>query len=115
MIKHKLKDITNFLSGAIILSLVLIFSYFSFFKIDLTEDDRFTLNDSTIELISNLDDVVEFKIYLDSEHLPANLTRVKTSIIETIEEFSDLSDGDIEYEFIDVYKDIEDPKAREKE
>ena len=115
MIKHKLKDITNFLSGAIILSLVLIFSYFSFFKIDLTEDDRFTLNDSTIELISNLDDVVEFKIYLDSEHLPANLTRVKTSIIETIEEFSDLSDGDIEYEFIDIYKDIEDPKAREKE
>lgn len=115
MIKHKLKDITNFLSGAIVLSLILIFSYFSFFKIDLTEDDRFTLNDSTIELISNLDDVVEFKIYLDSDHLPANLTRVKSSIIETIEEFSDLSDGDIEYEFIDLYKDIEDPKAREKE
>ena len=93
----------------------MIISYFSFLKIDLTEDDRFTLHDSTVELMENLTDVVEFKVYLDGEHLPADLTRVRNSVLETLEELSDISDGYIEYEFIDVYADIEDEKAQQKE
>ena len=115
MIKHKVKDITNFLTGFIIILLIMIISYFSFLKIDLTEDDRFTLHDSTVELMENLTDVVEFKVYLDGEHLPADLTRVRNSVLETLEELSDISDGYIEYEFIDVYADIEDEKAQQKE
>lgn len=92
----------------------MIFSYFSFIKIDLTEDKRFTLHESTIELMETLDDVVEFKIYLENEHLPADLTRVRNSILETLEELSDISDGYVEYEFIDLYNTIEDPKTREQ-
>lgn len=114
MIKNKLKDLTNFLTGFIIITLIMIFSYFSFFKIDLTEDNRFTLHQSTIELMEDLNDVVEFKIYLENDHLPADLTRVRNSILETLEELSDISDGYIEYEFIDLYKTIDDPKAREQ-
>ena len=82
----------------------MILSYFSFFKIDLTEDHRFTFHESTVELMQELNDVVEFKIYLENEHLPADLTRVRNSILETLEELSDISDGYIEYEFIDLYK-----------
>ena len=114
MIKNKFKDLTNFLTGFIIIVLIMIFSYFKFFKIDLTEDKRFTLHQSTIELMEKLNDVVEFKIYLENEHLPADLTRVRNSILETLEELSDISDGYIEYEFIDLYKSIDDPKARDK-
>ena len=114
MIKNKFKDLTNFLTGFIIIVLIMIFSYFKFFKIDLTEDKRFTLHQSTIELMEELNDVVEFKIYLENEHLPADLTRVRNSILETLEELSDISDGYIEYEFIDLYKSIDDPKARDK-
>ncbi|MBI35112.1 MAG: gliding motility-associated ABC transporter substrate-binding protein GldG [Flavobacteriales bacterium] len=114
MIKNKLKDLTNFLTGFIIILILMIFSYFSFIKIDLTEDKRFTLHESTIELMETLDDVVEFKIYLENEHLPADLTRVRNSILETLEELSDISDGYVEYEFIDLYNTIEDPKTREQ-
>ncbi len=114
MIKNKLKDLTNFLTGFIIILIIMIFSYFSFIKIDLTEDKRFTLHESTIELMETLDDVVEFKIYLENEHLPADLTRVRNSILETLEELSDISDGYVEYEFIDLYNTIEDPKTREQ-
>ena len=64
--------------------------------------------------MEKLNDVVEFKIYLENEHLPADLTRVRNSILETLEELSDISDGYIEYEFIDLYKSIDDPKARDK-
>ena len=114
MIKNKIKDLANFLTGFIIILLIMIFSYFSFVNIDLTEDNRFTLNKSTIELIQGLDDVVEFKIFLDNEYLPADLTRVRNSILETLEELSDISDGYLEYEFVDLYKTIDDPKTREK-
>ncbi|MBO72862.1 MAG: gliding motility-associated ABC transporter substrate-binding protein GldG [Flavobacteriales bacterium] len=114
MIKNKLKDLTNFLTGFIIILILMIFSYFSFIKIDLTEDKRFTLHESTIELMETLDDVVEFKIYLENEHLPADLTRVRNSILETLEELSDISDGYVEYEFIDLYNTIEDLKTREQ-
>ena len=114
MIKNKVRDIINFLTGFVILLLIMILSYFSFLKIDLTEDNRFTLHQSTINLMEELNDVVEFKIYLENDHLPADLTRVRNSILETLEELSDISDGYIEYEFIDLYKTIDDPKAREK-
>ena len=114
MIKNKLKDFVNFSTWFIIILLIMIFSYFNFFKIDLTEDNRFTLHQSTVKLMEELKDVVEFKIYLENEHLPADLTRVRNSILETLEELSDISDGYIEYEFIDLYKTIDDPKAREK-
>jgi len=114
MIKHKIKDITNFLTGFIIIVLVVIISYFSFVKFDLTEDKRFTLHDSTINLLEDLEDVLEFKIYLDGEHLPADLTRVRNSILETMEEMSDIADGYLEYEFIDIYASIEDVKDQQK-
>ncbi len=114
MIKNKVKDLTNFLTGFIIILLVVILSYFSFIKIDLTKDGRFTFHKSTVELMQELDDVVEFKIYLENEHLPADLTRVRNSILETLEELSDISDGYIEYEFIDLYQSIEDTKTREQ-
>ncbi len=104
MIKHKVKDITQFLTGFIVIVLVMILSYFSFVKVDLTEDDRFTLHESTVELMEELQDVVEFKIYLDGDHLPADLTRVRNSIAETLEELSDISDGYVEYEFINLYE-----------
>tara|TARA_Y100000589_G_scaffold131372_1_gene125052 strand:+ start:8840 stop:10552 length:1713 start_codon:yes stop_codon:yes gene_type:complete len=114
MIKNKFKDLTSFLTGFIIIVLIMIFSYFKFLKIDLTEDKRFTLHQSTVELMKELKDVVEFKIYLENEHLPADLTRIRNSILETLEELSDISDGYIEYEFIDLYKTIDDPKSRDK-
>ena len=114
MIKNKLKDLTKFSTGFITILLIIILSYFSFIKIDLTEDSRFTLHKSTVKLMEELNDVVEFKIYLENEHLPADLTRVRNSILETLEELSDISDGNIEYEFIDLYKTIENSKEIEK-
>ncbi len=115
MIKHKIKDISNFLTGFIIVTLIAIVSYFGVFKLDLTEDNRFTLHDSTINLMEELEDVVEFKVYLDGEYLPADLTRVRNTVLETMEELADVSDDYVEFEFINIYSDIEEEKARQKE
>lgn len=115
MIKHKIKDLSNFISGFVIILLIMIISYFSFIKIDLTEDKRFTLHHTTVNLMENLKDVVEFKVYLDGEHLPTDLRRVRNSILETLEELSDISEGFVEYEFIDINTKVEDQKAQKKE
>lgn len=115
MIKHKIKDISNFLTGFIIVTLIAIVSYFGVFKLDLTEDNRFTLHGSTVSLMEELEDVVEFKVYLDGEYLPADLTRVRNTVLETMEELADVSDDYVEFEFINVYGDIEEEKARQKE
>lgn len=115
MIKHKLRDITNLAIGVLIIVIVMLLSYFSYVKFDLTEDQRFTLNKSSLELLHELDDIVEFKVYVESKYLPADLTRVRNSIQETLEEFSDLSDGMVEYEFINIYEDIDKPEAQKKE
>lgn len=114
MIKHKIRDTTNFITGLIIIILIAIVSYFSYLKIDLTEDKRFTLHDSTIDLLEDLEDIVEFKIYLDGEYLPADLTRVRNSILETMEEMSEIADGYLEYEFINIYGSTEDVKEQQK-
>lgn len=115
MIKHKIKDISNFLTGFIIVTLIAILSYFGVFKLDLTEDNRFTLHESTVNLMEELEDVVEFKVYLDGEYLPADLTRVRNTVLETMEELADVSDDYVEFEFINIYSDIEEEKARQKE
>ena len=115
MIQHKIKDVANFFAGFIVIALIMIISYFTYVKIDLSEDNRFTLHDSTVKLMENLEDVVEFKIYLDGNHLPADLIKVRNSILETLEEFSDISDGYVEYEFINLYETLEDEKSIEKE
>lgn len=115
MIKHKLKDVTNLLIGIAFLVFLVVFSYSKVFKWDLTEDKRFTLTDSTYELLDQIDDVVEFKVYLDGEYLPADLTRVKGAIAETLEELADVSGGLIEYQFIDLYNEIEKKEDRNKE
>ncbi|MFY0674207.1 MAG: gliding motility-associated ABC transporter substrate-binding protein GldG [Bacteroidia bacterium] len=77
-------------------------SEFVFYRIDLTEDERFTLGEQTTKLLEDLDDVVYVQCYLDGD-LPSGFEQLKTSVREMLNEFSVKSDGKIEYEFIDPY------------
>lgn len=115
MIKHKVKDIINFATGIMVITVVLIVSYLAYQKIDLTEDKRFTLSNQTIALVEDLEDVVEFKIYITGEHIPTDLARVKSGVREILEELAEISDNNIEFEFIDLYASIEDKEELNKE
>lgn len=115
MIKHKVKNIINFATGIMVITVVLIVSYLAYQKIDLTEDKRFTLSNQTIALVEDLEDVVEFKIYITGEHIPTDLARVKSGVREILEELAEISDNNIEFEFIDLYASIEDKEELNKE
>ncbi len=103
VVKRKYKDIGRFLGIIALLFLINFVASKKYFRVDLTQDKRFTLTDATVNLIQNLNDVVEFKVYLDGKNLPAKYVEFREEIKSKLEEFRNLNPDNIEYEFIDPH------------
>ncbi len=71
-----------------------------FFRIDLTEEKRYTITDATKETLENLEDVVYVEVYLEGS-FPSGFKRLQNAVRETLEEFRMYGGGNIQYEFID--------------
>ncbi len=71
-----------------------------FFRIDLTEDKRYTLQPATKELLREIDQPLTIEILIDGD-LPAGFERLKRSVVETIEEFNIHTPQEIAYFFSD--------------
>jgi ABC-2 type transport system permease protein len=69
-----------------------------FTRFDLTSEKRYTLSDATKEILTNLDDIVFFRVYLDGE-FPAGFKRLRRETKEMLDEFRALNKN-IQYEFI---------------
>lgn len=108
----KRRDIIQlFLSIAIILLLNFVASFF-FHRFDLTSDKRYTLSPATKEMLSKLQDVVYFKVYLEG-NMPAGFDRLKNSTKEMLDEMRVHSGGNIEYQFINPSESPEKKKRDE--
>jgi len=83
----KAKDITAFLIGIVIVVLFNIIAKQVFFRIDLTEENRYSMNEATEKLLENLDDQVYVEVYLDGKEFPSAFKRLQKAIRETLEEF----------------------------
>jgi len=108
----KTQNIIEFVLLAIIIVLFNILSQFFFFRIDMTSDKRYTLNDATKNILSQLDDIVYIKFYLDGE-MPPGFKRLKDAVTEMLDEFKVIAGDNIEYEIIDPYNE-EDESNRKK-
>jgi ABC-2 type transport system permease protein len=71
-----------------------------FFRLDLTEDKRYSISDQTKALLANLKEPVNITVYLEGE-FPAGFRRLQNSTREMLEEFRLYSDGRVQYQFID--------------
>ncbi len=76
-----------------------ILSGFFFTRFDLTTEKRYTLSETSEDLLQNLEDVVYLKIYLDGD-LPTGFRRLRDRTREMLDEFRASSNNNIEYEFI---------------
>lgn len=94
----KWEDLLAFL--AVILTLILINIQASewFFRVDLTEDDRYTVSAASKHFLQELDDVVYVEVFLDGE-LEADYRRLQKSIRETLEEFKLYAGDKLEFKF----------------
>ena len=96
---NKRKDVTSLvLLIAIVLLLNFVGSFF-FERFDLTTEKRYTLAESTKNLLKNLDDQVYLKVYLNGDFNPG-FTRLKNEAKEILDEFRAYSKNQIQYEFI---------------
>lgn len=88
---------------SVLLITILLLNYItSFFytRIDLTAEKRYTLTNTTKNILTKLKDIVYVRVYLDGK-LPYGFKRLQKSIKETLDEFRSYAGDNIQYEFID--------------
>ncbi|MDR3286221.1 MAG: gliding motility-associated ABC transporter substrate-binding protein GldG [Prevotellaceae bacterium] len=95
----KQKNILNILLIIVVIFLVNIILSTSFFRIDLTSDKRYTINETSKATMKQLDDFVYIKVYLDGE-MPVEFKKLRRSINETITELQIYAQQKLQYEFI---------------
>src|SRR5690606_12450099 len=88
-----LLQLANALALVVLINLV---AAGSFFRIDHTEEKRFTVNPATRDMLATLDDEVYVEVYLDGD-LNAGFRRFQKSIRETLEQFRIYSNNKVKY------------------
>lgn len=89
-------------SGIIILLNVLANRFF--FRLDFTEDNRYTLSEATKNLLSEIKEPVTITAYF-SKDLPPNIDQTRIEFKDLLTEYATRSRGNILYEFINPNKD----------
>jgi gliding-associated putative ABC transporter substrate-binding component GldG len=101
------KNITLYI--LMVIGVVVLINYLSnqfFFRLDFTEDKRFTLSHATRDILRNLKEPVTITAYF-SGNLPPQLEQVKRDFRDMLIEYSNRSKGMVAYEFVDPLKDDE--------
>lgn len=96
----KRKDIIGFLISLAILILVNAIGSISFFRIDLTSENRYSISEPTQKLLKSLDEDLLVRVYLQGEDLPATMLRLRNETREILNEFRAYSNGNLDFEFI---------------
>lgn len=104
--KSKYKGLFNWTLLIIVvvgIVLVNIISAFIYQRIDMTQDQRFSLSQGTINFLSDKEKIKErltVRIYLDGT-MPAEIKLFKNAIEDKLKEFKEYAGSNIEYKFID--------------
>ena len=99
VIENRGKDL---ITSAVVMAIVLLINVigsFWYFKVDLTEEKRFTLTQPTEEILESIEDIMYVRIYLEGK-FPAGFKRLRSSAQEMFTEFRSINPL-IEYDFID--------------
>ena len=100
MASRKTGDWLLFANGLVLLVLLNILASVYFFRIDLTEEKRYTIKPATKQLLNELDDEVFVEVYLAGELNPG-FKRFQKSILETLEEFKIYSHNKVQFTVTD--------------
>jgi gliding-associated putative ABC transporter substrate-binding component GldG len=84
---------------ALILVVVNMISSKLYFRLDFTDDQRYTLSKATKDILNDLDDVITIKAYF-SEDLPAQLVSNRQDFEDLLLEYENRSGSNVVYEFI---------------
>ncbi len=108
----KRKDLLPFFIGLGLLILLNVVSWRYFFRVDLTEDQRYSIAPATRQLLEQLDDQVFVTVYLSGD-LPAGFQRLQKATQERLEDFQVYGGRQVRFQFADPTA-VEDKKARNR-
>ena len=95
----KKSNILQLVLGLVIIIFLNVIGYFFFARIDLTQEKRYTLSESSKKLMSNLEDIVFIRCYLEGD-IPSEYKKLRNETKEMLDQFRAYN-PDIEYEFVD--------------
>ncbi len=107
----KLINIVQLLLGLVIIALVNVISSNLNTRFDLTSEKRYTLSEASRSLLSEIDDLVFFRVYLHGE-FPAGFKRLERETRDMLNEFRAFN-RNIEYSFINP-SETTDTRERER-
>jgi len=99
------KGVYNWSFLAIIAAAIILVNVISSFlnkRFDMTDDNRYSLSQGTVDFLSNKDNFenrLSIKIYLDG-NLPAEIKHFRNAIEDKLKEFKEIAGDRIEYQFI---------------
>jgi gliding-associated putative ABC transporter substrate-binding component GldG len=97
--KRKYSKITLILIGIILINLLSLISYK---RLDLTHDKRYTLSNSTLQILDKIDEDITINVYLDGD-FPAEFKRLQIETKQHLEELKAVNKK-IKYRFINPSK-----------
>ena len=100
--KVKQNNIIELVSALLLIIAVNIISAYNFARFDLTAEKRYSISETTRNILENQDDYIIIKVYLEGD-LPANYQRLHNAVRELLDEFRAYN-KDVQYEFIDPAK-----------
>jgi len=96
-------------AGMVVVALVLINLVAGHFhyRLDLTQEKRYTLSAPTKEMLRNLDDNIEVEFFLQGD-LKAGIRKLSKSTLELLQEFNEYADGKIRVKVTDPMANLDD-------
>jgi ABC-2 type transport system permease protein len=98
--KRSIVDLTIGLIALILLGYI---SNFVYMRFDLTAEKRYTLDQTSKNVLTNLDDIVHVRVFLDGD-LPIGFRRMRRELKETLDEFKVYGDKQFQFEFVNPTK-----------
>ncbi len=96
---NKKRDLSFFTLAIVAILVLNILGSLTFFRVDLTTEKRYTLNQATKDLLERVDEVLLFKIYLEGDFPPA-FQKLQRETKQMLDEFRAYNPK-IQYRFID--------------
>ena len=108
------KQSSYFLIVTIVLLLsVFVFSRYFYTRFDLTKDKRYTLSQTTIDIIQDVDNPIFIQVLM-KDNIPAEYKRLQSETLQLLEEYR-AKNKNIHFQFINPLEDAENPEKEIQE
>ncbi len=100
--RNRRRSLLRLLLLVVIIVLVNILIAGFFFRIDLTQEKRFSISTPTKELMNSQEDILFFRVYLGGDLTP-NMKRLQQAATEMLDQFKNYGGDNIQYDVFDPF------------